>query len=92
LFVVPPSGGKEAHAFRLKAELPPVFVRSTAFRRFSESKFRLKAELRALAEFEERSLGYGELVIRMNYKDLAKGIRISLAGGKIVMELVCGAS
>ena len=39
-----------------------------------------------LAEFEDRSLGFDELVIRMKYKEWARVIRISLASGKIVPE------
>ena len=39
-----------------------------------------------IAEFEDRSLGYDELVIRMKHKDWAKVIRLSLSSGKIVKE------
>jgi hypothetical protein len=39
-----------------------------------------------IAEFEDRSLGFDELVISMKYKDWAKVIRISLASGKIVPD------
>ena len=39
-----------------------------------------------IAEFEDRSLGHHELVIRMKHKDWAKVIRLSLSSGKLVKE------
>jgi len=36
-----------------------------------------------IAQFEDRSFGFDELVIRMKHKDWAKVIRISLSSGKI---------
>ncbi len=41
---------------------------------------------KGVADFEDRSLGFDELVIRMNYKGWAKVIRISLSSGKILKE------
>jgi hypothetical protein len=39
-----------------------------------------------IAEFEDRSLRYDELIIRMKHKDWTKVIRISLSSGKILKE------
>jgi hypothetical protein len=39
-----------------------------------------------VGDFEDRSLGFDELVIRMKYKEWAKVIRSSLSSGKIVTE------
>ena len=41
---------------------------------------------KGIAEFEDRSFGYDELVIRMKHKGWSKVIRISLSSGKIVKE------
>jgi hypothetical protein len=39
-----------------------------------------------VAEFEDRSFGYDQMVIRMKHKGWAKVIRLSLSSGKIVKE------
>ena len=41
---------------------------------------------KGIAEIEDRSFGYDELVIRMKHKGWSKVIRISLSSGKIVKE------
>jgi len=41
---------------------------------------------KGIAEFEDRSFGYDDLLIRMKHKGWAKVIRISLSSGKIVKE------
>jgi hypothetical protein len=41
---------------------------------------------KGIAEFDDRSFGYDELVIRMKHKGWAKVIRLSLSSGKIVKE------
>jgi hypothetical protein len=41
---------------------------------------------KGIAEFEDRSFGFDELLIRMRHKDWAKVIRISLPSGKILKE------
>jgi hypothetical protein len=41
---------------------------------------------KGIAEFEDRSFGYDQMVIRMKHKGWAKVIRLSLSSGKIVKE------
>jgi hypothetical protein len=41
---------------------------------------------KGIAEFEDRSIGYDDLLIQMKHKGWSKVIRISLSSGKIVKE------